>query len=136
MSSQISHGRWALRDWRMSSIVLVGIAISLIALSYLFSGWAPPWLTRVSWLHMNGPGHVRTQKTDPTKHYIGSIIVSPTRGDKCRELGLDNRNGAMWEKGYVNCDVVPPLSSFQNDAKGLAARRLKAIGKAFSNGNH
>ena len=81
---------------------------------------------------MNGAGHVRTQKPDPTKHYIGSIIVSPKRGDKCRELGLDNRNGAMWDKGYVNCDVVPPLSALQDQAKGLAARRLKAIGHAFS----
>jgi hypothetical protein len=118
----------------MSTIALVGIATSLIALSYLFSGWAPRWLAHASWLHMNGAGHVRTQKIDPEAHYLGSIIVSPERGDKCRELGLDNRNGAIWDKGYVNCDVVPPLSALQNDAKGLAARRLKAIGKAFAFG--
>ena len=120
----------------MSRFVLAGIATILIALAYLFSGWAPPWLTHVSWLHMNGTGHPHTQQVDPQTHYIGSIIVSPTRGDKCRKLGLDNRNGAMWDKGYVNCDVVPPLSTLQNEAKGLAARRLKAIGKAFATGNH
>jgi len=136
MSTQISHGRWTLRDGRMSKLVLAGIATSLIALAYLFSGWAPPWLTHVFSLHMNGAGQARTQQVDPQTHYIGSIIVSPTRGDKCRKLGLDNRTGAMWDKGYVNCDVVPPLSSIQNDARGLAARRLKAIGKAFANGDH
>ena len=120
----------------MSRIALAGIAISLIVLIYLFSGWAQPWFGHVSWLHMNGAAHVRTQKDDPQAHYIGSIIVSPRRGDKCREVGLDNRTGAMWDKGYVNCDVVPPLSMLQDQARGLAARRLKAIGKAFSSDGH
>ena len=67
------------------------------------------------------------------ERYLGSIILSPRRGDKCWERGLDNRNGAMWDKGPVDCDVVPPLKTLQ-DAKGLAAKRLKAIGKAFMNG--
>lgn len=120
----------------MFSIVLVGIVTILIVFSYLFSGWAPRWLQHATGLHMNGAGHVRAQKTDPAAHYIGSIIVSPRRGEKCAEFGLDNRDGAMWEKGYVSCDVVPPLSALQGDTKGLAARRLKAIGKAFSNTDH
>ncbi len=82
---------------------------------------------------MNGVGQVRSEKkADIAAHYLGSIIVSPRRGDKCFEVGLDNRNGAMWDKGYVNCDVVPPLSTLREQAKGLAARRLKAIGNAFS----
>ncbi len=86
------------------------------------------------WLHMNGAGHVQSEKkVDTEAHYLGSIIVSPQHGDKCLELGLDNRNGAMWDKGYVDCDVIPPLSTLQDEAKGLAARRLKAIGNAFSN---
>jgi hypothetical protein len=42
----------------------------------------------------------------------------------------------MWDKGYVECDVVPPLEKLQSEAKGLAARRPKAISNAFApNGN-
>jgi hypothetical protein len=82
-------------------------------------------------MHGSGVGHARTKKIDES-HYLGSIILSPQRGDKCWERGLDNRNGAMWDKGYIDCDVIPPLKTLQDEAKGLAAQRLKAIGKAFT----
>lgn len=131
MSRQLSFGRWTLRDQPMSKIALIGIVTSLIALIYFFSGRVPSWLNGSARLHLNGAGQIHSQQSDPTR-YLGSIILSPRRGDKCKEIGLDNRNGAMWNKGYVECDVVPPLKDLEAQAKGLAARRLKAIGKAFS----
>jgi hypothetical protein len=116
----------------MSKIALAGIATTLIAFVFILSGWASPWLQYASRLHGKGAAQVHTKRGDNQAHYLGSIIVSPRRGDKCWELGLDNRTGAMWNKGYVDCDVVPPLKALQDQARGLAARRLKAIGQAFS----
>ena len=135
MSPQVSLGRWTWRDRPMSILALAGIAISLIVSAYYFNGWAPPWLRGAIGLHGSGVVHGRAQGTDDN-HYLGSIILTPRRGDKCWERGLDNRNGAMWDKGPVDCDVVPPLKTLQDQAKGLAAQRLKAIGNAFSPNNN
>jgi hypothetical protein len=118
----------------MSMFALAGIALSLIVSAYYFNGWAPPWLQGAIGLHGSGPGTAQSsaKKGAGDAHYLGSIILTPRRGDKCWERGLDNRNGAMWDKGPVDCDVVPPLKMLQEQAKGLAAQRLKAIGNAFS----
>lgn len=132
MASHVSLGRWTWRDWRLSRFVLGGIAILMIISLYLFSGWAPPWLQNAIGLHVPGMGHASSDVDSEQAHYLGSIILSPRRGDKCWERGLDNRNGMMWDKGPVDCDVVPPLKQLQDEARGLAAQRLKAIGKAFS----
>lgn len=118
----------------MSILALAGTAIFLIVSAYNFSGWAPPWLRGAIGLHGSGPGmgQAGSQARGDEVHYLGSIILSPKRGDKCWERGLDNRSGAMWDKGPVDCDVIPPLKTLQENAKGMAARRLKAIGEAFS----
>lgn len=131
MSRQISFGRRKWRDSPVSIIVLAGIAIILIVFIYSFNGWAPPWLRGATGLHVNGAGQVHGNAKDEGR-YLGSIILSPKRGDKCWERGLDNRNGAVWDKGPVDCDVVPPLKRLQEEAHGMAAQRLKAIGKAFA----
>lgn len=121
----------------MSSFALAGIAIILMVSVYYFNGWAPPWLQGALGFHGSGiMGQVRSKADGDDGHYLGSIILSPRRGDKCWERGLDNRNGLMWEKGPVDCDVVPPLKTLQDEAKGLAAQRLKAIGRAFSPGSN
>ena len=119
-----------LRDLPASRIVLAGIAIILVVFVYYFSGWPLPWRFGGQ-LQAGGGGH-SIAKVDPNARYLGSIILSPRSGDKCWERTLDNRNGAMWDKGYVECDVVPPLKKLQSEARGLAARRLKAIGNAFA----
>lgn len=136
MSPQISLGRWTWRDRPVSILALAGIAVILFISAYNFNGWAPPWLRGAIGFHGNGVGAGQggAEKNGGHTQYLGSIILSPKRGDKCWERGLDNRSGAMWDKGPVDCDVVPPLKTLQNEAKGLAARRLKAIGKAFMSG--
>jgi hypothetical protein len=119
----------------MSITVLVGLAASLVVSIYYFYGWTPPWLWGAMSWHGSDAGEVGTRTKKEGKddtHYLGTIIMSPRRGDKCWERGLDNRNGAMWEKGPIDCDVVPSLRTLEEEAKGLAARRLKAIGKAFA----
>ena len=121
-----------LRDLPTSRIALAGLAIILIAFVYYFSGWPLPWRFAAQNVQAGGAGGGTAEKADPNAHYLGSIILSPRRGDKCWERMLDNRNGTMWDKGYVECDVVPPLRKLQDEAKGLAARRLKAIGNAFA----
>lgn len=133
MSPQISLGRWTWRDRPVSLIALAGFALSLILSAYYFDNWAPPWLRGAIGLHGSGPGigQAGGKAGGDNTRYLGSIILSPTRGDKCWERGLDNRSGAMWDKGPVDCDVIPPLKTLQEEAKGLAARRLKAIGRAF-----
>ncbi len=115
-------------------LALAGFAAILFVSAYNFKGWAPPWLQAAIGLHGSGPGIGQGGGKGNDERYLGSIILSPRRGDKCWERGLDNRNGAMWDKGPVDCDVVPPLKTLQEDAKGLAAQRLKAIGKAFMSG--
>ena len=137
MPSRISLGRWSWRDKPVSMLAVAGFAIILFVSAYNFNGWAPSWLQGLIGLQGSGPGMGRGQGGEiDEERYMGSIILSPTRGDKCWERGLDNRNGAMWDKGPVDCDVVPPLKTLQEDAKGLAAKRLKAIGKAFMNGHN
>ena len=115
-------------------LALAGFAVILFLSAYYFNGWAPPWLQGAIGLHMNGQGtgNGGADRSGDDGRYLGSIILSPKRGDKCWERGLDNRNGAMWDKGPVDCDVVPPLKTLQDQANGLAARRLKAIGNAFA----
>jgi hypothetical protein len=118
----------------MSRTVLAGIVVSLAVSIYYFNGWTPRWLWGViSWRGSDvSEVGTKTKKEGSDTHYLGTIILSPRRGDQCWERGLDNRNGAMWEKGPIDCDVVPSLKTLEEEAKGLAARRLKAIGKAFA----
>ena len=55
----------------------------------------------------------------------------PDRGERCLELGLDNRTGQMWEKGYINCYDVVARYNARDKLFKLNGERLRIIGKAF-----
>jgi len=66
-----------------------------------------------------------------SKHYVGSILADPPRGDMCWERVFDNRTGNMWDNGYVKCDNAPPQLWVDSQQQGLDAWRMHEVGKAF-----
>ena len=122
----------ALRGHRLSSdfprvlILLVWVAFGL-SIAFYFDGWLP--LQREIAVR---PQSSNVNKNDADKLYVGSIILAPTRGDKCRELMLDNRTGNMWDKGYINC-----FDAVHNTRRStMSAERMLAIGKALRHGDN
>src|SRR5665647_539801 len=94
-ASRVSARRWLLRDIPLSFVLFVWVAFCFSILIYFFD-WAQVRHETAASPQMNYANN--------DKLYTGSIIIVPTRGDLCWERMLDNRNGKMWDKGYVRCD--------------------------------
>ena len=65
--------------------------------------------------------------------YTGSIVFVPPFGDYCWERMIDNRNGVMWDKGYVDCYEAVQQSGRHSTMSGA---RMLAIGKALRHGGN
>lgn len=81
------------------------------------------------------PIHTGAKAESGSTHYFGSIILSPTHGDKCHKRRIDNRTGAVRSEGLVDCDVVPSLKQLRERGDKRTIGRLRLIGDAFSHGN-
>lgn len=79
--------------------------------------------------------HNSSRETDDDRLYSGSIFVVPERGERCWELGLDNRTGKMWDKGFVNCYEAVSRPGADKKSAGMSAERLRAISKTFHLGD-
>jgi hypothetical protein len=44
---------------------------------------------------------------------------------------LDNRNGNLWDKGYVKCDSLLRPFAQQDQPKNMSKFHLREVGKAF-----
>ncbi len=120
MASRVSFRRWLLRDIRRAYLLLALAAFAVGPLVYF-----------TDWSHREPAVKVKSQsKADSEeKRYAGSVLI-PTGGDQCWQIMLDNRNGRMWEKGYVKCDEA------QHEIAGNSPpekTRLREVGKAFRN---
>ena len=119
-----SPKRWLLRDWIQFQMAVAVLLCTLLICLYWFDGWSPVWQP----LHRPPPNH-SLNKQSLAARFIGSIIFVPLRGDRCLKWLLDNRTGAMWDVGYIKCEILlpPPAKSPQ----GMGMQRLRAIGKAL-----
>jgi len=125
MASHELRRGWLLRDLPYTYVAFVWVAFALSILIY-FIDWSPVRRETAVRPQLNS---VNNDNND--KLYTGSIIIVPTRGDLCWERRLDNRNGKMWDKGYVSCYKVASQLAKNNPPKGIGAMRLRAIGKAL-----
>jgi hypothetical protein len=113
--------RWFWRDMRLVFVLLVWAAFGTGLFAY-FDGSIN--LT----INLRPPAPAQAVSDDAL--YTGSIVVVPTRGDRCWQMMLDNRTGRMWESGYMDCDTVVEALTDSNRT-GASAVRLNAIGSAF-----
>jgi len=68
--------------------------------------------------------------------YTGSIYFVPPAGIYCWERMLDNRNGDMWDKGYVDCKgVLEPQPPVKDPNGGMSGERMRAISRALRHGD-
>lgn len=130
MVSRASPGHHVLRDLPRTYVVLVCAVFvaSLLVLSLYY--WSP--------IHRESAMRSQLSESKPQlnefnidQRYAGSIFTDLQRGNLCWELVLDNRNGNMWDKGYVNCDRVLSQPLEENQAPALDAWRLREVGKTF-----
>lgn len=75
----------------------------------------------------------------PTKDndalYTGSILLVETR-DRCWLRTIDNRNGSMWDKGYVDCDAFAAATLAPSKQNGVGSiQRMQSISNAFRSGS-
>jgi hypothetical protein len=114
-------------DLRLVYVLLVWAAFAF-TLFYVFSGsiksqrvkHAPP-----------PPAQARTQAEIDDEIYTGSIILVPPTGDQCWQMMIDNRDGRMWETGYVDCYVAVSELAENKRAGTISSKRIQSISNAF-----
>jgi hypothetical protein len=125
MATRHSNRRWLLRDVPRLGVLSVWALAGFALLAYCFEG---PALMRIVATALR-PATVPAAATgnDPGV-YAGSILFVPPRGELCGQWMFDNRNGALWDNGQVNCR---PTNAVSKPAEVTSAARMIAIGKAF-----
>ena len=108
-------------------LVWAGFAAALL-LSAL--GWSP-LKSALAFRH-----HAKTIVVAPLPNsdevYTGSIYFVPAAGAYCWERLLDNRNGDMWDKGYIDCEgVLEPPPPAKDPSGGMSGERMRAISRAL-----
>lgn len=127
MATRLSNRRWLLRDVPHLGVLSVWALLGFALLAYCFES---PALERVIAAALR-PAAVATPSADAgnaPSMYTGSILFVPTRGELCGQWTFDNRNGAFWDNGQVNCR--PPAAANKPD-EAMSTTRMLAIGKAF-----
>ena len=106
-------------------LVWVGFACSISL--YVFD-WPPP-------LHgaATTPQSNNLANKDDDNLYTGSIVLVEPR-DRCWVRTIDNRTGAMWDKGYVNCDDVVASLAKNAHQGAVSILRMNSISQAFRGG--
>lgn len=66
--------------------------------------------------------------TDDDQIRTGSILITPSRGDKCQHSLFDNYTGLVWPVGTVSCEAALLKSK---EKQPSAPDRLQVIGAAF-----
>ena len=122
MALRASDGRWLRRDKSQTIAVLIWMAFGTSVLLFF-----------TDLLAISRPAQPQpeiTQSGSDNELYTGSIIFIPTRGERCWQRMLDNRDGKLWDKGYVSCDEA--ISQLLDSKRhGGTAVRLRKISKVF-----
>jgi len=133
MAARKFRRRWRPDEFPRAFMLLVwaGFAIALL-LSAL--GWSP--FRSLLMLKPHPKAAVVAPIINSDELYTGSIYFVPSIGDYCWQRMLDNRNGDMWDKGYVDCDaVLEPQKPEPSPQRSMSGERMLAIGKALRGGN-
>ncbi len=127
MAARASSAHWIWRDLRLSFVVLVIGALSIGAILY-FNGWMS---SQRHWTELLFQPQ-RVQLVNNDELYTGSVILVPSRGDKCWQLLFDNRTGRMTDNGQINCyEVVTQLLEEEKQNAVTPSRRIHVISNAF-----
>ena len=122
MALRASDGRWLRRDKSRIIAVLVWMAFGTSVLLFFTD------LSAIS--RRAQPQPEITQSGYDNELYTGSIIFIPPTGERCWQRMLDNRDGKLWDKGYVSCDEA--ISQLLDSKRhGGTAVRLRKISKVF-----
>lgn len=127
MATRHSNRRWLLRDVPRLGVLSVWAVAGFVLLAYCFEG---PALVRIMAAGLR-PATVTKPSADTGNApsiYTGSILFVPPRGELCGQWTFDNRNGALWDNGQVNCR---PAGAANKPDEVTSAARMMAIGKAF-----
>jgi hypothetical protein len=127
-ASRASRRRWLFSDIPRTVVLLVWFAFGASILFY-FGDWFS--FREDAAVTPQSRNFTSINKNDNANLYTGSMIIVPSRGDQCWERKLDNRNGKMWDKGYVNCDEAASRIAAENKPEGISVQRLRSIGNAF-----
>ena len=130
MASRVSSRRHFFRDLPPAVMLLGCAVIGVIILTILFPYWSPLPAEKTTKLHLKDV-EPQLNEFNFDKRYAGAIVTDSLYEDKCRELVFDNRNGNMWDKGYVNCDGVLFPFLQQDQPRNMDKFRLREVGKAF-----
>ncbi|MGE0676661.1 hypothetical protein [Pseudolabrys sp.] len=125
--------------------VWFGFAASAI---FYFVDWTPVWQQlALEWRAPLNGRNAGSQSGDKAGHqggnlmeqagigdriYTGSILV-PEHRNLCSQYGFDNRNGATWHIGSVDCVKARLQYRAQEKAKRGGDERLLAIKRSFRN---
>ena len=128
MTLRAASHLWPSRDIPRALALLVWAAF-LIGLAINFFDWSP--FRQAVGLKPQVKSAAGQAIFDGDAIYTGSIFFVPRFGDYCWQRMIDNRNGTMWDKGYINCDdAVSEL--VENKQRGsLSSVRMQSISKAF-----
>jgi hypothetical protein len=128
MASRTSRRRWLFSDIPRTIVLLIWFAFGASILFY-FGDWFS--FREDAAVTPQSSNVTSINKNDNANLYTGSMIIVPNRGEQCWERKLDNRNGKMWDKGFVNCYEAASRIAAQNKPEGISVLRLRSIGNAF-----
>jgi hypothetical protein len=118
------------RDLKLVYVLLVWAAFAF-TFFYVFSGGVRS--NRVEHVPPTTQAKKSKAQTDD-EIYTGSIILVPPTGTKCWQMMIDNRDGYMWETGYVDCYVAVAELAEAKRKGSINANRIKTISNAFRGG--
>jgi hypothetical protein len=127
MPPKASFRRHILRDWPQAKVVLAWMAFGCSVLFY-FSDWSPPWHHPNAVLQSS-----RVSAGDDEEIYTGSILFARADVDHCWERKFDNRTGAIWDKGFINCGTTASQAKGKNTNDSAADKRMRALQAYFNN---
>jgi hypothetical protein len=147
MATRVRSRQQYWRDVPMAVMLLVWLGFAASAIFY-FVDWTPVWQQLVlEWRAQSNGRNAGSQSSDKAgrqggslidqtgigdRIYTGSILV-PERRNLCSQFGFDNRNGATWHIGSVDCDKARLQYRAQEKAKRGGDERLLAIKRSFRN---
>jgi hypothetical protein len=126
MVSRVPLRHSHLRDVSRLSVLFVWVAFAASVLFY-FGEW--PLVPHSA--AAKGKSQNLSGINNADIFYTGSIVLVPESGERCSVLGLDNRTGRIWDKGFVNCYDVVAQSAARKKFEGMSGERLHAIARTF-----
>ena len=125
MAIRQTNRHWLLRDVPRQGVLSVWALAGFALLAYCFEN---PALMRVVDTALRPATVPAAAPGNDPDIYTGSILFVPPRGELCGQWTFNNRNGALWDNGQVNCRTS---SAASKQAEVTSTARMMAIGKAF-----